>query len=214
VAALTLGVLCLAASLPLVVAVALLWKYRAFPPRSYALAALLGLVAVPPVALLQYVAAPIGVAPALLRAFLVVALLEEGIKFSILLGAFHLRSLKNAFSGFEKEAGLALGLGFALFESVVFLADDPSSVLMRVTLAAPLHGVCGAWIGLGVAQLRRMRLLGHRRPSAFPAFAVAWAAHGLYDLCLFLNLWPASLVIVAGLLVSLIPLFSERDRAA
>jgi len=212
VGALTLVALFLASSLPLVAAVALLWKFRAFPLRSFAQASLLGLVAVPPVALLQYVAAPVGATSALLRAFFVVALLEEGAKIAVLLGSFRMGAFKRAFAGLEKEAGLALGLGFALFESVVFLVDDPSSVLLRVTLAAPLHGVCGAWIGLGVAQLRRMRLLGHRRPSAFPAFAVAWAVHGLYDLCLFLKLWPVSVVIVAGLLASLIPLFRERDR--
>jgi RsiW-degrading membrane proteinase PrsW (M82 family) len=51
---------------------------------------------------------------------------------------------------FGAATGLVAGLGFALIESASYGAGDIMIALLRAFTAAPLHGACGARIGLGI----------------------------------------------------------------
>lgn len=51
---------------------------------------------------------------------------------------------------FGAATGLVAGLGFALIESASYGAADIMIALLRAFTAAPLHGACGARIGMGM----------------------------------------------------------------
>jgi RsiW-degrading membrane proteinase PrsW (M82 family) len=79
-------------------------------------------------------------------------------------------------TAYSAAAGLLAGLGFAIIESASYGAADMSIALFRSFTAAPLHGACGARIGMGVMMFRE-------RPGQgiFRVFS-AVAIHGMYNL--------------------------------
>jgi RsiW-degrading membrane proteinase PrsW (M82 family) len=92
---------------------------------------------------------------------------------------------------FSAAAGLAVGLGFALVESVSYGGAGFSAALLRVLSAVPLHGSCGARVGAAAANFRTSPL------SAAVSFLSAVFIHGLYDLILIRGSPPLLAVIIA-----------------
>jgi RsiW-degrading membrane proteinase PrsW (M82 family) len=84
-----------------------------------------------------------------------------------------LGALPQAFGG---AIGLVAGLGFALIESASYGAADMLIALLRAFTAAPLHGACGARIGMGLGGFTAgpYRALGR--------FLSAVILHGMYNL--------------------------------
>ncbi|MHB9291935.1 hypothetical protein Holit_01023 [Hollandina sp. SP2] len=77
---------------------------------------------------------------------------------------------------FGAATGLVAGLGFALIESASYGAADIMIALLRAFTAAPLHGACGARIGMGMLGVSA----GPYR--AFWRLLSAVIIHGMYNL--------------------------------
>jgi RsiW-degrading membrane proteinase PrsW (M82 family) len=78
--------------------------------------------------------------------------------------------------GWSAATGLVAGLGFALIESASYGATDVFITLLRAFTAAPLHGACGARIGLALGIFKE------RPGRAFLRFFSAVILHGMYNL--------------------------------
>ncbi|MDR2393845.1 MAG: PrsW family intramembrane metalloprotease [Treponema sp.] len=78
--------------------------------------------------------------------------------------------------GFGAATGLVAGLGFALIENASYGASDIMLALLRAFTAAPLHGACGARIGMGLLGFREGPYRGFWR------FLSAVIIHGMYNL--------------------------------
>jgi RsiW-degrading membrane proteinase PrsW (M82 family) len=79
---------------------------------------------------------------------------------------------------------LAVGLGFATFENICYLAQygaqDMAFVLIRGFSAGVIHAVCAALLGYGYAALhKRGRLVV---PGAFALLCLSATYHGIYNL--------------------------------
>ncbi|MBO6231578.1 MAG: PrsW family intramembrane metalloprotease [Ruminiclostridium sp.] len=62
------------------------------------------------------------------------------------------------------SASFALGVGFAILEDAVILAQNPSAISLgwaftRVVGAALMHGACTAMVGMGMSYIRKRRKL-------------------------------------------------------
>jgi len=97
-------------------------------------------------------------------------------------------------------AGLAAGLGFAILESAVYGASNPSNALLRAFTAAPLHGACGSRVGSSLVLFRE------RPIQALTRFLSAVIIHGTYN---FMLLIPGVLPPIAAVLISLTALASS-----
>jgi len=90
--------------------------------------------------------------------------------------------------------GAAVGLGFAAYENLFYLANNPdywkTIAFMRGLFTVPVHGALGVIIGIYVAWARfgdrRRRSHGFRIKSYFTGWGIATALHGLFDLPLLL----------------------------
>ncbi|MDR2101220.1 MAG: PrsW family intramembrane metalloprotease [Treponema sp.] len=101
---------------------------------------------------------------------------------------------------FGAAAGLTAGLGFALIESAVYGAANMEITLLRAVTSAPLHGACGARIGIAAG-------LGTREPvHALGRFVSAVAIHGMYN---FMVVSPGLPAILLALLITFTALASS-----
>ena len=90
--------------------------------------------------------------------------------------------------------GAAVGLGFAAYENLFYLANNPDNwktiAFMRGLFTVPVHGALGVIIGIYVAWARfgdrRGRSHGFRIKSYFTGWGIATALHGLFDFPLLL----------------------------
>lgn len=198
----------------------------AFSFGAYAYYALCGVIFLPLAALVQYFF-PASVSGSFVRAFLLVALPEEGAKLAaVLVGRVLLRRMgrtgpsarswtRAPSGGLFREAaggvpaGIAASLGFAFFESAAILVGAPGAAALRALVAAPLHGACGAWVG-AAAEGSRTNRGGVRVVS----FLVAVGLHGAYDLSLFLGLPFIVAVAVSLLALGLSAVLLLRDRSS
>jgi RsiW-degrading membrane proteinase PrsW (M82 family) len=119
-----------------------------------------------------------GMGALLVKIFIQIALTEE-------LGRLAVFSifLKLA-RGFDKEAetpafaaivGLIGGLGFAVIETAMYGVGNFNIALGRAVTTAPLHGACGARIGLAVSHIRDAPV------KALIRFLYAVGLHGMYN---------------------------------
>lgn len=142
----------------------------------------------------------------LFRAFVVAALVEEGVK----LGVVRLFLYKK--TAFDKVSDgmlytMTASLGFAFFENVLYSFGPSFQIIIRGITAVPLHaaasGVLGYFIGTTKVTGKNRWLAG-----------LWWAVliHGLYDFLLFTGTILAVLVIPL-LIVSLMVLRSLFRRA-
>jgi RsiW-degrading membrane proteinase PrsW (M82 family) len=111
--------------------------------------------------------------------FIRIALTEEAGRILALGLFFRFRPYQMAAesaTAYSAATGLLAGLGFAIIESASYGAADMSIALFRSFTAAPLHGACGARIGMGVMTFRERPGQGILR--VFSAVAI----HGMYNL--------------------------------
>lgn len=160
------------------------------PTPLIALAFLLGVIIVAPVAWVEYQIRPLvdsfadPYARGSLRALLVAALPEEGIKFLVVAG---ICSRWKAFN--EPMDGVVYGatasLGFATLENLLFAMHGGLGVtLVRALTAVPAHACFGAIMGYGIA-----RALFSSQPklrNLFWALLAPLLLHALYDMPLLI----------------------------
>lgn len=115
------------------------------------------------------------------RAFIVAALVEEGIKLAVVRAYIYNKpEFDEITDGITYT--IAASMGFACFENILYSTGELSTVLLRAFTAVPLHaiasGVMGYYIGFskfsGTNQIVKGLLL-------------AILIHGLYDFFLFTN---------------------------
>jgi RsiW-degrading membrane proteinase PrsW (M82 family) len=100
----------------------------------------------------------------------------------------------------EGAIGLIAGLGFAILESAVYGASNPTNALMRTFTAAPLHGACGFRVGSSITMFRENPF------QAFFRFLSAVAIHGIYNFMLTI---PGLISSIAAVLIALFALISS-----
>jgi RsiW-degrading membrane proteinase PrsW (M82 family) len=116
----------------------------------------------------------------LIRAFLMIALIEEIAKISLILGQLT-KNNSESFGAFAIVAA-SIGVGFAGAEnSLHIMRHGPSVVLIRIFTATPFH-ICNAIVAA--------RLLWMAREKAKPGLVLAALVsavflHGLYDYAIF-----------------------------
>jgi len=96
--------------------------------------------------------------------------------------------------------GLIAGFGFAILESAVYGASNPTNALMRTFTAAPLHGACGFRVGSSAMMFREHPV------QAFFRFLSAVAIHGIYNFMLTI---PGFIPSIAAILIALFALASS-----
>jgi RsiW-degrading membrane proteinase PrsW (M82 family) len=116
----------------------------------------------------------------LVKIFVQIALTEELgrlVVFSLLF-ALARRFSKNPEPqppAFAAITGLIAGLGFAVIETAMYGVGNFNIALVRAVTAAPLHGACGARIGLAVHHFR------DAPPLALVRLLYAVGIHGMYN---------------------------------
>jgi len=136
---------------------------------------------------------------ALVTAFVVAALVEEGVKL-----AFLRRYLWKRPEFDEAADGIvyavSLSLGFAVVENFLYTWNEPGLLVLRSLTAVPLHaiatGLMGYWLGL--------EKMGRNPGGWRRGLLAAVAFHGFYDFLLLEGGPPAFLIfplLVAGALV-------------
>jgi RsiW-degrading membrane proteinase PrsW (M82 family) len=155
-----------------------------------------------------------GIGVLVFQIFIQIALTEEAGRLAALFLLFHLgsRFFGRAKEGeikpdgvpytraFAAAAGLTAGLGFALIESAIYGAANMDITLLRAVTAAPLHGACGARVGIAVT-------IGSRKPvHALCRFLSAVAIHGMYN---FMVVSPGLPAMVLALLITFTALASS-----
>ncbi|MBT8253774.1 MAG: PrsW family intramembrane metalloprotease [Flavobacteriaceae bacterium] len=133
------------------------------------------------------------------KAFLVVALVEEGSKFLFIRGFLYPnKNFNEPFDGIIYS--LMVGMGFAMTENIIYVINgDGGTAILRMFTAVPAHAVFAIIMGfyLGEAQLEE-------KPSTLYAsigLIAATLMHGIYDYFLFLSFVPGLWI---GAIVSLI----------
>jgi RsiW-degrading membrane proteinase PrsW (M82 family) len=100
---------------------------------------------------------------------------------------------------FAAMTGLIAGLGFAVIETAIYGVGNFSIALVRAVTAAPLHGACGARIGLAVSHVRDAPV------RALARFLYAVGLHGMYNF-MILN---RNIPLVFPVLIAFTALFSS-----
>jgi RsiW-degrading membrane proteinase PrsW (M82 family) len=106
----------------------------------------------------------------------------------------------------KSAIGLAAGLGFALVESASYGAIDMNNALIRAVTTAPLHGACGARVGMVFA------LYAIKPVNALMQFISAVCIHGMYNLMVISPgiPWIFSILVSLAALISSIQAIRRR----
>jgi RsiW-degrading membrane proteinase PrsW (M82 family) len=167
-------------------------RYEPEPPRTIFKVFLGGILLVLPAGLLEQIWRPQLLSSLnqndwrgfLVLAFLVVALIEEGLKTGFLwwlLGRS--RELDEPVDGVIY--GITLGLGFASLENFLWASLFGFKVAMlRAVVTTLAHAAFSGWAGY---YLTRYKLENQRLSVLGIGFLLAWATHGFYDFCLLLQ---------------------------
>jgi RsiW-degrading membrane proteinase PrsW (M82 family) len=89
---------------------------------------------------------------------------------------------------------MVAGFGFAILESAVYGASNPSSTVLRMFTAAPLHGACGSRVGVSLTMFPKSPV------RAVFRFLTAVAIHGVYN---FMLIIPGVIPSIAAVLIAL-----------
>lgn len=133
-----------------------------------------------------------------INAFLLVALVEEFSKFIFIRGILYRnKHFNEPFDGIVYA--VMVGMGFATFENILYVADGGMSVaITRMFTAVPAHATFAILMGfyLGKAKFE------HKKSYyALHALGIATLFHGAYDYFLFISFIPG---IALGALASLV----------
>jgi protease PrsW len=163
---------------------------RPEPKKTLRMVAAAGLVSVIPCAIVEYLASSQlawgGVIGAAVRAYMVVALVEELAKAACVRWFVWRRpEFDERMDGIVY--GSRAGLGFAMLENVLYLAQAPGAesfavaYVARALLTVPMHAVCGGLSGYYAAR-RRFDGAG---PGIVGGCTAAVLIHGTYDFGIF-----------------------------
>jgi RsiW-degrading membrane proteinase PrsW (M82 family) len=108
---------------------------------------------------------------------------------------------ENQSPAYGALTGLIAGLGFAVMETALYGSANFRIALVRAFTAAPLHGACGARIGLGAFNIKEEPFL------ALTRFLYAVVLHGMYNFMLISPGIPA----VFPIITALVALFSSVE---
>ena len=163
----------------------------------------LGIMAIGPAALLEYVLFPLvasfgGLGSRFIEAFLVAALIEEGLKL-----AFLRRWLWKKLEFDEATDGIvyavAVSLGFAVVENFIYTWHRPGLLIIRSLTAVPLHalatGLMGYWLGVEKVREKWGDQGGLPRGGWARGLGIAVFVHGSYDYLLLGGGLPALLIL-------------------
>ena len=146
-------------------------------------------IAIPPEGTLGY---------AVTNAFLVAALCEEICKYFFLrIGAWNHREFGYRFDGIVY--GVSVAVGFAVLENILYVAQYGFyTALVRAVMAVPLHAFCGVFMGIFFGAAKQAQVQG-RSTIKFKLLAliVPMLIHGVYDTLAFVGTTPASIVLLA-----------------
>jgi RsiW-degrading membrane proteinase PrsW (M82 family) len=176
----------------------ILKHHKPLVPVFFILAVLAGLLSLGIAAVIQGLMPPFpggDVRALMLHIFAGIALTEEGGRLLAIAALFYLRRFVGSArdTPFTTAQGAALGLvagfGFALVENLSYAAAAPQLALLRAITAAPLHGACGARVGMAVQVFRAAP------GRAVYRFLSAVFIHGMYNLLLIIPNFPAPIPI-------------------
>ncbi|MDR2095952.1 MAG: PrsW family intramembrane metalloprotease [Treponema sp.] len=145
-----------------------------------------------------------GFALALLRNFIRIPLTEEAGRLIALILFFRLAvraglGPERLTPAFCTASGLLAGLSFAMLEGVSYGAADAGIALIRILSASPLHGACGARVGLAAMPAGDAH-------SAVSLFISAVAVHGMYNYLLINPVIPPFFAVVLAFIFLVSPL--------
>jgi RsiW-degrading membrane proteinase PrsW (M82 family) len=169
-----------------------LWiRRRAFPirPSWFLLALLAGAVSLALAAFAQLLIPAsdnITMGNLIMSIFVRIALTEEISRLLVLLALFGIGRRFNSSTETSAAAdrvrgaltGIIAGLGFAVIETALYGSSNFNIALVRAITAAPLHGACGARIGLGAIHIRTEPV------RSFGNIIYAIIIHGMYNFML------------------------------
>ncbi|MGO8763414.1 MAG: PrsW family glutamic-type intramembrane protease [Desulfobaccales bacterium] len=90
---------------------------------------------------------------------------------------------------------MTVALGFAAIENVEYIVRfGPGVLVTRSLLSIPIHLVCGAIWGYGLARARFISKPRRYFKTALPYLLAAAVVHAAFDFCLFLRTWTMILV--------------------
>jgi RsiW-degrading membrane proteinase PrsW (M82 family) len=133
----------------------------------------------------------------ILLAFLVVAAVEEGMKFWLL----RRRTWRHPAFNYRFDGivyAVAVSLGFAAFENIFYVFSYGLQVAVsRALLAVPAHTAFAVYMGAFYGRAKYLDVYGQHKASKanlFAGFLVASALHAFYDSCAMLGSDTAMLV--------------------
>jgi len=163
-------------------------KYEHEPLGLIGVTFVLGAIGVLPAAFLELLLEGFFPVPAILQAFLYVAVVEELTKF----GAVKIKAYRS-FHFNEVMDGIvyavAASLGFATVENIIYVLRSGLTVaILRGILSVPDHAVWGGIMGfyLGLAK-RDEKASGSGQNQIIKGLAIVIFLHGLYDSLAFLE---------------------------
>lgn len=157
-------------------------KYEKEPIGLLAFALLAGALIIPPAILLERLMTKLGSGP-FYTAFFVAGLVEEFLKYAVVLSLFYWRKAFN-----EKFDGIVyavfVSIGFAWLENILYVQEENIGYLRAFT-AVPGHAIWGIAMGyhLGLAKFLPQRKTYH----LFMAFFIPFLMHGIYDYFAMVN---------------------------
>ncbi|MFW6288797.1 MAG: PrsW family intramembrane metalloprotease [Spirochaetota bacterium] len=191
------------------------WAYRRDSIKKESIRLLLltfslGLLAVVPALVLGILVDPFrdffrGYARIVFQAFVVAALVEEAVKFVLLDGLIRRQpEFDEVTDGIVY--GMAVSLGFAFLENVLYVGGPSHVLLLRAVTAVPLHAGCGALVGYYVG-----RAAFDARARSVGGLLLAIAVHGVYNVLLFTGGIASflSLGVILGLVIAVPLLFKK-----
>ena len=166
---------------------------------------------------LRFAVDPESPAYAVLLAFLVVAVAEEGMKlFFLKRRSWNHPAFNYRFDGVVYA--VFVSLGFAALENVQYVVNYGLSVaLPRALLAIPGHLSFSIFMGVYYGRARRLENLGDHagaRRSLFTGWLAAVLLHGFYDACAMLGTSASSVVFLVFVVVMFSIAFRVLKREA
>jgi protease PrsW len=155
----------------------------------------IGFVIIIPMIILELISTEI-IQNLLLYSIIGIALVEEGLKYLILIFYnYPMDDFNEPYDGIIYS--VMLTMGFALVENIMYVVGDggdSSVALTRMVLTIPMHATCGVVMGyfLGKAKME----IDNKNQKLILAILLPTLIHGLYNYFLFIELPGLSILIV------------------
>lgn len=147
----------------------------------------------------------------IIRAFIIAALVEEGIKFkTVMIVAYPNKHFDETTDGIVYT--ITASLGFAVFENIFYSFGPVSTIILRGLTAVPLHAIASGIMGYYIGKSK----FGDTNLK-YKGLIIAVLIHGFYDFFLFYGSWLPVLIIPlllysGGVLLKLYKSALQNDR--